>query len=135
RLAVPVAVFLAGLVPAAVAMAKFAQVPERYFYLPSIGLALLLGDLVAVSLRSRRTLVRGAAPVAVGLATLVGLVRLEARLPDWRSDDAIFTAALRVDPEDADANLHRAIAAGRRGDWDAARGALVIAQRADPRSG
>jgi len=135
RLAVPVAVFLAGLVPAAVAMAKFAQVPERYFYLPSIGLALLLGDLVAVSLRSRRTLVRGAAPVAVGLATLVGLVRLEARLPDWRSDDAIFAAALRVDPEDADANLHRAIAAGRRGDWDAARGALVIAQRADPRSG
>jgi len=38
------------------------------------------------------------APVVVGLATLVGLVRLEARLPDWRSDDAIFAAALRVDP-------------------------------------
>ena len=135
RLAVPVAVFLAGLVPAAVAMAKFGQVPERYFYLPSIGLALLVGDLVAVALSSQRWLVRLSAPVAVGLATLVGLVRLEARLPDWRSDDAIFAAALRVNPEDADANLSVGIAAGRRGGWDEARRALALAERADPRSG
>ncbi|HEY0483622.1 MAG TPA: tetratricopeptide repeat protein [Kofleriaceae bacterium] len=135
RLAVPVAVFLAGLVPAGVAMAKFGQVPERYFYLPSIGLALLVGDLVAVCLSSRRSLVRRSAPVAVGLATAVGLVRLEARLPDWRSDDAIFAAALRVNPEDADANLSLGMAAGRRGDWDEARRALAIAQRTDPQSG
>jgi hypothetical protein len=135
RLAVPVAVFLAGLVPAAVAMAKFGQVPERYFYIPSIGLALLVGDLVAVSLSSQRSLVRLSAPVAVGLAMLVGLVRLEARLPDWRSDDALFAAALRVNPEDADANLTLGIAAGRRGDWGEARRALAIAQRTDPRSG
>src|SRR5215468_8705654 len=47
RLAVPVAIFLAGLVSAAVAMAKFGQVPERYFYAPSIGLALLLGEFLA----------------------------------------------------------------------------------------
>jgi hypothetical protein len=135
RLAVPLAVFLAGLVPAAVAMAKFGQVPERYFYVPSIGLALLVGDLLAVSLSSQRWLVRLLAPLAVALATLVGLVRLEARLPDWRSNDALFAAALRVDPEDADANLSVGIAAGRRGDWDEARRALTIAQRADPRSG
>lgn len=135
RLAMPVAVFLAGLVPAAVAMAKFAQVPERYFYLPSIGLALLVGDLVAVSLSSQRSLVRWLVPIVVGLATLVGLVRLEARLPDWESDDAIFAAALRVDPEDADANLSLGIAGGRRGDWGEARRALAIAQRTDPRSG
>jgi len=135
RLAVPVAVFLAGLVPASVAIAKFGQVPERYFYLPSIGLALLVGELVAVSLSSQRSLVRLSAPLAVGLATLVGLVRLEARLPDWRSDDTIFAAALRVDPEDADANLSLAIAAGRRGDWDEARRALAIAQQTDPQSG
>jgi hypothetical protein len=135
RLAVPVAVFLAGLVPAAVAMAKFGQVPERYFYLPSIGLALLVGDLLAVALSSQRSLVRLSAPVAVGIATFVGLVRLEARLPDWRSDDAIFAAALQVDPEDADANLSVGIAAGRRGDWAEARRALAIAERTDPRSG
>jgi hypothetical protein len=135
RLVVPVAVFLVGLVPAAVAMAMFRQVPERYFYLPSIGLALLVGDLVAVCLRSQRALVRLSAPVVVGIATLVGLVRLEARLPDWRSDEAIFAAALRVDPEDADANLSAGITAGRREDWAEARRALTIAQRADPQSG
>jgi hypothetical protein len=134
RLAVPVAVFLAGLVPAAVAMAKFTQVPERYFYLPSIGLALLVGELVAVSLRSRRSVVRLCAPLAVGLAALVGLVRLEARLPDWRSDDAIFAAALEVNPDDPDANLSAGIAAGRRGDWREAGRALVVAQRAEPHS-
>jgi hypothetical protein len=135
RLAVPVAVFLAGLVPAAVAMAKFAHVPERYFYVPSIGLALLVGELVAVSLRSQRSVVRLCAPLAVGLAALVGLVRVEARLPDWQSDDAIFAAALRVNPEDADANLSVGIAAGRRGDWREAGRALVIAQLAEPHSG
>lgn len=135
RLAVPIAVILAGLVPAAVAIAKFAQVPERYFYAPSIGLAVLVGDLVAACLRSRRWLVRRAAPVAVGLAIGVGLVRLELRLPDWRSDEAIFAAALTVDPEDAAANLNLGIAAGRRGDWGAARTALELAQRTEPRSG
>jgi tetratricopeptide (TPR) repeat protein len=116
-------------------MAKFGQVPERYFYLPSLGLALLVGDLVAAALRSQHSLVRLAAPIAIGLATLVGLVRLEARLPDWRSDDAIFAAALRVNPDDADANLSAGIAAGRRGDWNEARRALAIAERSDPRSG
>jgi hypothetical protein len=135
HLAVPVAVFLAGLVPAAVAMAKFAQVPERYFYLPSIGLALLVGELVAVSLRSQRSLVRLAVPLAVGLAMLAGLVRLEARLPDWRSDDALFTAALRADPEDADANFSLGVAAGIRGDWREAGRALATAQRREPHSG
>ncbi|HSS01359.1 MAG TPA: tetratricopeptide repeat protein [Kofleriaceae bacterium] len=135
RLALPVAVFLAGLIPAAVAIAKFGQVPERYFYLPSIGLALLAGDLLAASLAAKRALARWGAPVVVGLATLGGLIRLEARLPDWQSDDAIFAAALRVNPDDADANLSRAIAAGRRGSWIEARDALAIAQRADPRSG
>lgn len=135
RHAVPVAVFLAGLVPAAVAMAKFAQVPERYFYLPSIGIALLVGDLVGSSLRSPRPVLRLCAPVAVGLMALVGLVRLEARLPDWRGDDALFAAALRVHPDDPDANLGVGIAAGRRGDWREAGRSLAIAQRADPHSG
>ena len=135
RLAVPVAVFLAGLVPTAVAMAKFSQVPERYLYVPSIGLALLVGDLVAVSLSSQRRLVRLSAPVAVGLATLIGFVRLEARLPDWRSDGALFAAALRVNPEDVDANLSLGIEAGRRGDWAEAGRALALAQRTDPHSG
>jgi tetratricopeptide (TPR) repeat protein len=135
QLAAPIAVFLAGLVPAAVAMAKFGQVSERYFYLPSIGLAMLVGDLVAASVRSPRPPWRLAVPVIVGLATAVGLVRLEARLPDWRSDDALFAAALRIDPDDTDANFSAGVAAGRRGDWQAAGRALATAQRRDPHSG
>ena len=134
-LAAPVAVFLAGLVPAAVAIAKFGQVPERYFYLPSIGLALVVADLIEACLGARRWFVRPAAPVAVALVTLVGVVRIEARLPDWRSDDAIFAAALRADPDDAEANLKLGIAAGRRGDWAEASRVLAIAQRTDPHSG
>ena len=135
RLAVPVAVFLAGLVPAAVAIGKFGQVPERYFYVPSIGLALIVGDVVGLCMASRRSLVRLSAPVAVGLVTLAGLVRLEARLPDWRSDGAVFAAALRVHPDDAEANLTLGIAAGRRAEWGEARRMLEIAQRTDPHSG
>lgn len=134
RFAVPVAIYAAGLVPTAVAMAKFGEIPERYSYVPSIGLALLVGDLVAACLRSQRVLVRLSAPVAVGLVTLIGFARLEARLPDWRSGDALFAAALQVDPEDAQANLHRAIEAGRRRDWGEARRTLEIAQRSDPSS-
>src|SRR5262249_51754520 len=73
--------------------------------------------------------------VAVGLAVLVGLIRLEVRLPDWRSDEAIFAAAFQVNPEDPDANLSLGIAAGRRGDWREAGRSPPIAQRADPPSG
>jgi protein O-mannosyl-transferase len=135
RLAVPVAVFVAGLVPAAVAMVKFGQVPERYAYIPSIGLALLVGDLIALFARSARSLVRLSALVVVGLMTLAGLVRLEAHLPSWRSNEAIFAAAQQEDPEDAEANLNAGIAAGRRGDWDEARRALEMAQRTAPYSG
>jgi hypothetical protein len=135
RLVVPVAVFAAGLVPAAVAMAKFGQVPERYAYLPSIGLALLVGDLFAVFAGSRRSLVRLSASVAVGLMAVTGLVRVEAHLPSWGSDEAIFAAALEENPEDAEANLHVGIAAGRRGDWIEARRALEVAARTDPDSG
>ena len=135
RLAAPVALFLAGLVPASVAIGKFGEVSERYFYLPSLGLALLVGELVAASLASPRPLRRLALPVVVGLVATFGLVRVEARLPDWQSDTALFTAAVRIDPEDGQANLQLGIEAGRRGDWAEARRALEIAQRADPDSG
>ena len=135
RLAMPIAVFLAGLAPAAVAMARFGEVPERYIYLPSIGLALLVGDLLAACMTARRPVVRLVAPVAVGLIALVGLVRVERRLPEWRGDGAVFAAALEVNPEDAQGNLQLAIEAGRRGEWGEARRALEVAQRSDPRSG
>lgn len=135
RLAVPVAIYLGGLVPIALAIGRFGEVPERYFYVPAIGLTMLLGDVVAASLEARWRLVRLAVPVAVGVLTLIGLVRVERRLPDWRSDDALFAAALEVDPEDAQANLFVGIEASRRREWGTARRTLAIARRSDPSSG
>lgn len=135
RLAVPVAVFLAGLVPSALAIARFGEVPERYFYVPALGLALLLGDGVAACAAARPRLVRVAVPAAVAAFALHGLVRVELRLPDWRSDDALFAAALAVNPQDAQANLHVGVEASRRRDWGAAREALAVARRSDEGSG
>jgi tetratricopeptide (TPR) repeat protein len=79
---------------------------------------------------------RVAAPAAVVcLATLLGLFRLEARVPDWLTDDTLFSASLRVNPEDAQANQYLGIAAIRRRDWGEACRALGVAHRADPDSG
>lgn len=135
RLAVPVAVFLGGLTPVAAAIARFGEAPERYFYLPSLGLALLLGELTAACFATPKLAVRLLAPAAAGAAALFGLVRVEQRLPDWSSNHALFEAALRVNPEDAQANLELGIEAGRRGNWGEARQRLETAQRSDPRSG
>jgi tetratricopeptide (TPR) repeat protein len=135
RLAVPAVIFLAGLFSAAGAMTMFGEVPERYLYVPSIGLALLVGELVALAMSARHRLVRIVVPAVVGVVIVMGLVQLEQRLPDWRSDDTLWTAALRVDPLDPLANHYRAIAAGRRGDWDDALRAIEIATRGNPDSG
>jgi tetratricopeptide (TPR) repeat protein len=133
-LAVPVAIFLAGLVPMAGAVTMFSEVPERYFYLPSIGLALLLGELLAYALSQRHQMVSIGVPSMVGVLIIVGLILVEQRLPDWQSDDALWSAALRVDPQDPQANYNLALAAGRRGDWEYARRAIEIAARGNPDS-
>jgi tetratricopeptide (TPR) repeat protein len=134
RLAVPVAIFLAGLVPMAGAMTMFSEAPERYFYLPSIGLALLIGELLAFAMSKRHPLVRIAVSSVVGIFIIVGLILVEQRLPDWKSDDTLWSAALRVDPQDSQANYNLAISAGRRGDWIEAHRAIEIAARRNPDS-
>jgi tetratricopeptide (TPR) repeat protein len=134
KLAVPVAIFLAGLVPMAGAITLFSEAPERYFYIPSIGLALLVGELLAFVMSLRQPLVRIAVPAAVGVLIMVGLVLVERRLPDWKSDNTLWSAALRVDPQDPQANYNLAIAAGRRGDWGEARRAMEIAAHGNPNS-
>lgn len=134
RLAVPVAIFLAGLVPMAGAMTMFSEAPERYFYMPSIGLALMIGELLAHLMSAQHKPVRIAVPVAAGALIIVGLVQLEQRLPDWHGDAALWSAALRVDPRDPQANYNLAIAAGRRGDWREARRMIEIAANGNPDS-
>lgn len=135
RLVVPVTIFLAGLFPMAGAVTMFNEVPERYLYIPSIGLALIIGELVALAMSARYRLVRIVVPVVVGIVIILGIIQLEQRLPDWQSDDTLWTAALRVDPLDPLANHYRAIASGQRGDWGDALRAIEIAARGDPDSG
>lgn len=135
RLAVPAAIFLAWLVPIAGAMTMFHEVGERYLYVPSIGLALVLGELVALALSARYKLVRIIVPAVLGVIIVLGLVQIERRLPDWRNDDTLWAAALRVNPLDPLANHYRAIASGKHGDWNDALRAIEIAARGDPDSG
>jgi len=113
----------------------FGEVPERYLYVPSIGLALLLGELVAFAISARYQVVRILVPAVVGVVIILGLFQVEGRLPDWKNDDTLWSAALRVDPRDPLANHYRAIASGRRGDWSNALKAIEIAVRGNPDSG
>jgi tetratricopeptide (TPR) repeat protein len=134
RLAVPVTIFLAGFILTVGAITMFHDVSERYFYLPSIGLALLIGELVALAVSARYQLVRVIVPAVVVVVTLLGFVRLEQRLPDWQSDGTLWTAAVQVDPLDPQANFNQAIAAGKRGDWNTALQAIKTAAHGDPSS-
>lgn len=132
-LAVPCALFLSGMVPVAMAAGRLGQAPDRYFYLPSLGLAwLLAAGLRALGERNR---VAGrAALVAAALAVAAGAVASVRRLPDWFSDDALFASALRVDPLDPLGNLHFGLAAGRAGRLDEARRTLERGREGDPGS-
>lgn len=136
RLALPVSIFLAGLVPTAGAMTMFHEAPERYFYIPSIGLALLIGELIVFGFSLRyKFVIRIAVPIIVGIMIILGLVQLELRLPDWRNDDKLWKAAIRVDSLDPLANHYQAIAAGKRNDWDGALRYIKIATAGNPNSG
>jgi len=112
RLAAPAALFAGPLVLAGIAIASLGEAPERYFYLPSLGLAWLLAEgLAAVARRSARA---GLALAGVaGLAAIGGAVAVSLRLPDWRSEEALFGAAVRVDPDDATANAWLGLTAAR----------------------
>jgi hypothetical protein len=134
RLAVPVTIFLAGFVLIVGAMTMFHDAGERYFYVPSIGLALLIAELVVLALSARYQFVRIIVPGVVVVMTVLGIVRLEQRLPDWQSDDTLWSAALRTDPLDAQANFNEAIAAGHNRDWTTALRTIKIAAQGDPGS-
>lgn len=135
HLAVPVAIFLAGLVPMAGAITMFSEVPERYFYLPSIGLALLLAELLIFAQMNQQRWARVGLPSVVVLLILVGLVFVEKRLPDWKNDEALWSAALRVNPQDPMANYNLGIIAGRNGRWSEATRMLELAAKGKPDSG
>lgn len=84
---------------------------ERLMYLPSAGLCLLAGCVVAAS--SRPAPRRFALVVGVGLCG-AGALRSWTRLPDWKDDFALYRSAALVSPRSArirfnlgNAHLHR----------------------------
>jgi len=133
RLAVPAAIFVAGLLPASLALKNLGFAPERYFYLPSLGLALLAGE----GLAGLRTVPRTARALGLAAATallLLGLAPSATRVREWRTGASLFAATLRLDPADPQANLVLANEAGLAGRWTDARTMLERAQRRDPSS-
>ncbi|MFT3913845.1 MAG: tetratricopeptide repeat protein [Anaeromyxobacteraceae bacterium] len=140
RLAPAAALFVGPLVLAGVAIASLGEAPERYFYLPSLGLAWLLGEGLATLAAHRRLagrerlgpLVAAALVGLAGAAALAGAVAVELRLPAWRSEEALFGAALEVDPGDAAANVWFGLTAARAGHLDEARDRLERAVASRP---
>ncbi len=132
-LAVPCALFLSGMVPVAMAAGRLGQAPDRYFYLPSLGLAWLLAAGLR-ALQARNRVAGRAALLATALLVAAGAVASVRRLPDWISDDTLFASALRVDPRDPLGNLHFGLAAGRAGRLDEARRTLERGREGDPGS-
>lgn len=149
KLAVPSVIFLAGLFPITGAISMFQVVPERYFYVPSIGLALLLahgvvlvltswkqsGSLAASQKKKSTRLIYPLLLTIIGIFLIREIILFQLRLPDWRTNDTLWSAATRVNKSDPQANLNRAIAAGRAGNWDEALRAIDVASRGDPNSG
>jgi len=132
-LATPVALLLAPLVPMSLAAARLGEAPERYLYLPSLGLAWL----AAAGLQAawgRGLALRGATAVATALLLALFATGWWSRLPDWRSDATLFAAALRVDPGSALANLALGSLAAREGRLDEAARRLGAALERDPAS-
>jgi tetratricopeptide (TPR) repeat protein len=133
-LAPAVALLLAPLVPAALAAGRLGEAPDRYLYLPSLGLAWL----AAAGLAALRDRSRGA--FAAVAAALVAVTLLQAalvlrRLPDWQSDDALFAAAARVDPANPVGAPYLAVAAVRAGRVDEALSLLRRSQESHPDAG
>lgn len=133
-LAVPLALFGAPLLPTAMACATFGSAAERYAYLPSLGLAWLLALGIVRARAAGAGLARVGTPAAAAALVALGLPSTVLRLADWRSDEALFTAAVAVDPDDWQANLSLSRVAISRGDLDGAAEHLVRAQRRNPSS-
>jgi len=71
---------------------------ERLLYLPSAGVCLLAGCLVAPPRTARA---RKVAVAVVTALVVAGTARTWARLPDWRDDFALYRSAAEVSPRSA----------------------------------
>jgi tetratricopeptide (TPR) repeat protein len=133
-LAPAVALVLGPMVPIALAAGRLGEAPERYLYVPSLGLAWLLAAGLAAARRRGRALGAGAT-LACGALAVLEVAGVSRRLPDWRSDEALFSAAHRVDPSDPLASAFLAVEAARGGRVEEARDLLERSQARHPGSG
>ena len=97
-------------------------VADRYSYLSCLGIALLVGAVVAAAFSSAAigSGVR-ASVVLTGFAWIAGLIVLTSQqLPVWRDADAVWRRGLAVDPDCAFCHGQAGALLGNRGDLDAA---------------
>ncbi|WP_242343190.1 tetratricopeptide repeat protein [Anaeromyxobacter terrae] len=110
-----------------------AEIAERYLYQPLVGVWLVAADQAWRLWQERPRLRTSLAAVAAAL--LVALAaRTVARNPDWRNDEALFTAAVGVEPDNADAHFALGDAHARAGDPERARAEWTRALELDPRN-
>ncbi len=101
---------------------------ERFLYLPSGGLVLMLGALAARAGRIR-------ARTTVLLLVLIGvpaLARLESRLPAWRDARALFASAVASHPHSPRAHANLGSVLMERGALQEAERHLARARQLDP---
>lgn len=102
---------------------------ERFLYLPAAGL-FLIGAFGLEALVRRFGVARPLA--AAGLLAVVWLALLERRLPEWKTDLSLFSASVRVYPENARALANLGSAKMKLGDLQGAEPLLAKAARLDP---
>ncbi len=123
-------IFVLGLGPVLNVIAIGEVSAERFLYLPSIGVALILGGLVAAALGERYTALRPAPSVGwrmsratAGIVVTIALIafvgagaRTFIRSGDWRSEGVLFTKSVQQDPNNPRAQANMARVAQQTGD-------------------
>jgi len=107
---------------------------ERLLYVPSAGVCLAMGGLVAGWLGARGSLRTG----AVALVLLVGILypyRTSLRNEEWRNEVTLFAAAARATPESVKVHLLLGQGRQRRGDLEGAEDAFRASAAIDPTYG
>ena len=104
-----------------------AAIAERFLYLPSAGIAILVLGFAGLSARGRRAAVAGVLVVAAVFAALT-----IARSGVWRSEEALFASLTSTSPRCVEGYLGLAHVRSRAGRHDEAIGLLKQALQLDP---
>jgi Flp pilus assembly protein TadD/Gpi18-like mannosyltransferase len=112
-------------------------VHDRYFYLPSVGAALLVGLVVDRWTRAPRgadIFGFSAAQIAAALvlAATLGLLTVHESQP-WANDYALYSRAYHLAPQSPHARLNYGAELMKRGDYDGGRVVLMEAMANDPK--